>query len=247
MSSANIPEWKERTSLLVGADSVEILNRAHILIVGLGGVGGWAAEVLARAGVGEMTLVDADVVAPSNINRQLVATHKTIGQPKCDVLAERLQEINPEIKLHVLRLFVKDEATDELLDRAKYDVVLDAIDSLSPKVYLIALSIRKGLRLISSMGAGAKWDPSAIQVADISRSHNCTLARSVRKRLRLLGIHKGFSVVYSTELPHSEAVISVSGECCKRSTAGTLSYMPAAFGMRMAAEAIRILLDRKLI
>ncbi|GAD04814.1 MoeB [Porphyromonas crevioricanis] len=241
MSSATIPEWQSRTALLLGEKGQRALSAAHVLVVGLGGVGGWAAEMLARAGVGRMTIVDADEVSPSNINRQLVATHSSIGRPKTEVLAERLRDINPDIELYVHHMFVKDEAMESLLDEAPYDYVLDAIDSLSPKVYLIALSLQRGLRIISSMGAGAKLDPSCIQVDDISHSHNCTLARSVRKRLRPLGIRKGVPVVYSTELPDSNAVISVSDECCKRSTAGTLSYMPALFGIRMAAEVIRTL------
>lgn len=234
----NIPEWQSRTEILLGEEALVRLHDAHILIVGLGGVGGWAAESLARAGIGEMTLVDADVVSPSNINRQLVATQQTIGRPKTEVLAERLETINPEIKLHLRQIFIKDELVRELLDEQKYDYVLDAIDSLSPKVYLISEAIARGYKVISSMGAGAKYDPGKIQVADISKSYNCTLARQVRKRLKMLGIRKGFRVVFSSELPNRNAVIMVENEQNKKSTAGTLSYMPAMFGLRMAAEVI---------
>lgn len=233
-----IPEWQSRTAILLGDQAIEKLQNAHILIVGLGGVGGWAAESLARAGIGEMTIVDADVVSPSNINRQLVATHDVVGEPKSEVLAARLRTINPDIKLHVHQMFIKDDSVRDLLDESKYDYVLDAIDSLSPKVYLIAESLARGYKLISSMGAGAKYDPDKIKVSDISKSYNCTLARQVRKRLKILGIRKGFRVVFSSELPNKAAVIMVDNEQNKKSTAGTVSYMPAIFGLRMAAEVI---------
>lgn len=236
MSDTN---WRERTELLLGIDRVNELSRAHILLVGLGGVGGAAAEMLARAGIGRMTIVDADIVQPSNINRQIVALHSSIGRPKASVLAERLRDINPAIELEVVEEFLKDDNMVELLDRHRYDYVIDAIDSLSPKVYLISLSKQRALPIISSMGAGAKQDPSAIQVADLAHSYNCHLARALRKRLRKLGISKGIPVVFSTELPAEDAIIEITGERCKKSTAGTISYMPALFGIRLAAYVLQ--------
>ena len=189
--------WTERTRLLFGDDRVSELAQCHVLIVGLGGVGGFAAELIARAGIGRMTIVDADIVQPSNINRQLVATTETIGEAKASVLAARLRAINPHIQLEVIEAFLKDENMIELLDRHRYDYVIDAIDSLSPKVHLIAKSIERGLPIISSMGAGAKSDPTQIHQADLNKSYNCTLARALRKRLRKFGIHKGLPVVFS--------------------------------------------------
>lgn len=231
--------WTERTRLLFGDDRVSELAQCHVLIVGLGGVGGFAAELIARAGIGRMTIVDADIVQPSNINRQLVATTETIGEAKASVLAARLRAINPHIQLEVIETFLKDENMIELLDRHRYDYVIDAIDSLSPKVHLIAKSIERGLPIISSMGAGAKSDPTQIHQADLNKSYNCTLARALRKRLRKLGIHKGLPVVFSTELPDSDAVKEIEGEQCKRSTAGTVSYMPALFGCHLTAYVIQ--------
>ena len=231
--------WTERTRLLFGDERAAELAQCHVLIVGLGGVGGFAAELIARAGIGRLTIVDADIVQPSNINRQLVATTETIGQAKASVLAERLRAINPHIQLEVVETFLKDENMIELLDRHRYDYVVDAIDSLSPKVHLIAKSMERGLPIISSMGAGAKSDPSQIFQADLSKSCSCALARALRKRLRKLGIHKGLPVVFSTELPDPNAVKEIQGEQCKRSTAGTVSYMPALFGCRLAAYVIQ--------
>ncbi len=231
--------WCERTELLYGKERVLEFSQAHVLVVGLGGVGGYTAEMLARAGIGEMTIVDADIIQPSNINRQLVATSSVIGRPKASVLAERLRDINPEIKLHVVEAFLKDDNMIELLDKTRYDFVVDAIDSLSPKVYLIALSVERGLPIVSSMGAGAKQDPSSVQIADINRSYNCNLARALRKRLRKLGIKSGVPVVFSSEMRDDNAVLEITGEQCKRSTAGTVSYMPAIFGCHLSAYVIK--------
>lgn len=213
---------------------MERLAQRHVLVVGVGGVGAYAAEMLVRGGVGELTIVDADTVNESNINRQLVALHSTVGLAKTDVLAARLTDINPELKLHVHTVFLKDELTTSLLDAAHYDFVVDAIDTLSPKVYLIQSSMEKGIPVISSMGAGAKSDITRIEIADISKSYNCTLAKAVRKRLGKLGIRKGFKVVFSSELPDENAVIPCEGESNKVSTVGTVSYMPATFGNYIA-------------
>ncbi|MDE5708067.1 MAG: tRNA threonylcarbamoyladenosine dehydratase, partial [Alistipes sp.] len=172
--------WLERTALLLGDEKLDILRRAHVLVVGLGGVGAYAAEMIARAGVGRMTIADADVVSESNINRQLVALHSTVGRPKAEVLAERLRDIDPRIELSVIDRYIKDEATYELLDAARYDYVVDAIDTLSPKLALILAALERNIPLVSSMGAGAKTDPTQLEIADISKTHHCPLAHMLR-------------------------------------------------------------------
>lgn len=234
-----LPHWCERTELLLGQERLNELKHAHVLVVGLGGVGGIATEMLARSGIGCFTIVDADIVQPSNINRQIVATHSTIGKSKASILASRLKDINPEIKVNMIEEFLQDDNMVALLDQCQYDFVIDAIDSLSPKVHLIRLSKERNLPIISSMGAGAKSDISSVSIDDLSRSHNCNLARAIRKRLRKLGITSGVPVVYSRELPQEDAIIEISGERCKKSTAGTISYMPAIFGLYLAAYVIK--------
>lgn len=212
---------------------------SHVLVVGLGGVGAYAAEEIARAGVGRMTLVDADVVSLSNLNRQLPALHSTLGKPKAEVMAARLRDINPDLEIEVRNCFVRDEETEALLDAAHYDFVVDAIDTLSPKTFLIYHALQRHLPIISSMGAGAKVDPSRIRIADISKTTDCALARAVRKRLRGMGISSGLPVVFSTEPANPQAILEVEDEACKRTTTGTVSYMPALFGCYLASYVIR--------
>lgn len=231
--------WNTRTELLMGADRMEYLSHCHVLIVGLGGVGAYAAEQICRAGIGHMTIVDADTVNESNINRQLPALHSTLGMPKAEVVGQRLLDINPRLKLTVLNEFLRDERTEEVLSTQKYDFIVDAIDSLSPKVFLLYYAHRHEIPIVSSMGAGAKMDPTQIKIADISKSFNCALAKAVRKRLRAMGLNKGIPVVFSTEIANPEAIIEVTNEQCKRSTAGTVSYMPAIFGCYLASYVIR--------
>lgn len=231
--------WNSRTELLLGAERLEHLAHSHVLIVGLGGVGAYAAEQLCRAGIGQMTLIDADTVQESNLNRQLPALHSTLGRPKAEVIAERLLDINPRLKLTVLHEFLRDERTKEVLSASRYDFVVDAIDSLSPKVFLLYFAVEKGIPIVSSMGAGAKMDPSQVKLADISKSYNCNLARMVRKRLHRLGIRKGIPVVFSTEQANPDAIIEVDNEQCKKTTAGTVSYMPAIFGCFLASYVIQ--------
>ena len=173
--------WKSRTSLLFGEERMKYLSDCHVLVVGLGGVGAYAAEQICRAGIGKMTIVDADTVNESNINRQLPALHSTIGQPKAEVVSKRLIDINPELELIVKNEFLRDERTEAILDEAKYDFVVDAIDTLSPKVFLIYHALQRHIPIVSSMGAGAKVDPSQIKIADLSKSSNCALAKAVRK------------------------------------------------------------------
>ncbi len=236
--------WQARTELLLKSERMERLSQAHILMVGLGGVGAYAAEHLCRAGIGEMTIVDADEVSVTNLNRQLPALHSTIGKSKVQVMAERMLDINPNLKLHCVEEFIRDERTAELLDAAHYDYILDAIDSLSPKVYLIYQALQRGYKIVSVMGAGGKMDPRRIQIDDISKSSHCHLAKTVRKRLYRMGIRKGFQVVYSTEdVPEEAIVIDKDEEINKLSTVGTISYMPAAFGCFAAAAVIRDLLN----
>ncbi len=230
--------WLERTELLLGDEKLDILKKANVLIVGVGGVGAYAAEMIARAGVGSMTIADADTVGESNINRQLVALHSTIGEYKTDILSARLKDINPEINLTVVADYIKDELTDELLDSAKFDYIVDAIDTLSPKVALIQGALNRSIPLVSSMGAGAKTDPTLLEIKDISKSHHCPLAHMLRKRLHKVGIRKGFHAVFSPE-PVREGAMILCEERNKKSNVGTISYIPALFGIGCASVVIR--------
>lgn len=231
--------WNIRTELLFGKERMDRLAECHVLVVGLGGVGAYAAEQLCRAGIGRMTIVDADRVGESNLNRQLPALHSTLGRPKAEVVAERLRDINPELRLTVLNEFLRDERTEQLLVEGHFDYVVDAIDSLSPKVFLLHFAYTHQIPIVSSMGAGAKVDPAQVRIADISKSINCTLARAVRKRLHALGVRKGIPGVFSTEFADMNAVIEVNDEQNKRTTAGTVSYMPAIFGCYLASHVLR--------
>lgn len=233
--------WLERTELLLGDEKLGKLRNAHTLIVGLGGVGAYAAEMIARAGVGHLTIADADVVSPSNINRQLVALHSTVGRQKADVLAERLRDINPEIELTVVNRYIRDEQTYILLDAAPYDYIVDAIDTLTPKLALIAAALERRLPVVSSMGAGAKTDPTRMEIADISKTHHCPLAHMLRKRLHKIGIRSGFRAVFSPEEVREGAMILCEEEN-KKSNVGTISYIPALFGIGCASVVIRDLI-----
>ena len=233
--------WLERTELLLGSEKTKRLQNARVLVVGLGGVGAYAAEMLARSGIGALTIVDADDVSETNINRQLVALHSTVGRPKAEILAARLQDINPQLRLTVLREYVRDEATDRLLDGGKFDYAVDAIDTLSPKVNLIKGALDRGIPLVSSMGAGAKTDPTRMEIADIGRTHHCPLAHMLRKRLHKLGIRTGFRAVFSAE-PAREGAMILCEEQNKKSNVGTISYLPALFGIGCASAVVRDLL-----
>ncbi|MBV8039978.1 tRNA threonylcarbamoyladenosine dehydratase [Bacteroides sp. AN502] len=232
-------DWKQRTRLLLGEEKSERLRQAHVLVVGVGGVGAYAAEMLCRAGVGRLTLVDADTVQPTNINRQLPALHSTLGQPKVEVLAARFRDINPEVELTVLPVFLKDENIPQLLDAARYDFVVDAIDTLAPKCHLIAEALRRRIKIVSSMGAGAKSDITQIRFADIWDTYHCGLSKAVRKRLQKMGIRHKLPVVFSTEQADPKAVLLTDDEQNKKSTCGTVSYMPAVFGCYLAEYVIR--------
>ena len=229
-------EWQQRTELLLGKDKTGRLRRAHVLVVGLGGVGAYAAEMLCRAGVGQLTLVDADTVQPSNINRQLPALHSTLGQAKAEVLAARFRDINPDIQLKVLPVYLKDEAIPALLDSARFDFIVDAIDTVAPKCYLIYHALQRGLKIVSSMGAGAKKDITQIRFADLWETYHCGLSKAVRKRLQKMGMKRKLPVVFSTEQADPNAVILVDDEQNKKSTAGTVSYMPCLLYTSDAAD-----------
>lgn len=231
--------WQQRTQLLLGDEKMERLRSAHVLVVGLGGVGAYAAEMLCRAGVGRMTIVDADMVQLTNINRQLPALHSTQGMKKVEVLETRYKDINPVLDLRVLPVFLKDENIPELLDAASYDFVVDAIDTLAPKCHLIAEALKRHIKIISSMGAGAKSDITQVRFADIGDTYHCGLSKAVRKRLQKMGIKRKLPVVFSTEQADSNAVLLTEDEMNKKSTCGTVSYMPAVFGCYLAEYVIK--------
>ena len=262
MKDYNVEHWTDRTELLLGKDKMQRLRDAHVLVVGVGGVGAYAAEMLCRAGVGEMTLIDADTVQPTNINRQLPATHSTIGQPKVEVLAERFRDINPDIKVHALPIYLTEElkienselkintpkgnTPHEVTKNAQFsifnfqfDFIVDAIDTIAPKCALIAEAMHRSIPIVSSMGAGAKSDITQIRFADIWDTYHCGLAKAVRTRLKKEGLRRSLPVVFSTEQADRNAIITVEGEQNKKSTTGTISYMPAVFGCYLAEYVIR--------
>lgn len=234
--------WLERTELLIKKTGVERLQNANILVVGLGGVGGFAAEFIARAGVGKMTIVDGDTVDITNINRQLPALHSTIGKAKTEVISQRLLDINPYLQLTALHQFLNPENMETLLDGQDFDYILDCIDSVSPKIELIKAARKRKIKLVSAMGAGGKTDPSMVMVRDISKTNNCFLAKQIRKRLRKENINKGFRCVFSNEIQAEDSLKMTDGSQFKKSFYGTMSFMPAIFGLYAAAEAINHIL-----
>lgn len=238
-------DWLQRSELLIKKEGLEKLSAANLLVVGLGGVGSFAAEFLARAGVGNMTIVDGDTVDITNINRQLPALHSNIGKNKVEVVAERILDINPKINLLQINEFLSPERMENILDTHSFDYVLDCIDSVSPKLALIKACRRKKIKIVSSMGAGGKIDPSKVMVRDISKTNNCFLAKQIRKRLKKEGINKGFRCVFSTEIQNEESLKLTDGSQFKKSFYGTISYMPALFGLYAAAEVINYLLKNK--
>ena len=238
-----IPQWMSRTQLLLGDEPMQKLMTANVLVVGLGGVGGICAEMIARAGVGKMTIIDADVVEASNRNRQLPALSSTDGMRKAEILGQRLKDINPELELTVINEFLNKENRQELLGDIKYNYAVDCIDTLSPKVHFIKYCLDAGIPIVSSMGAGSKVDPSQVKIIDISRTYNCKLAYYVRKKLHTLGIYSGLKVVFSPERPlERRIVLTENGP--KKSVIGTISYMPAIFGCTLASVVIRDLYQR---
>ncbi len=225
-------DWQERTKLLLG-EKHDKLTSANVLIIGLGGVGGIATEMLCRAGVDSLTIVDSDTIHKTNLNRQIFTSSLNIDKPKTEILGKKLLEINPTLNLNIIHKFVKDEDIPDLLSAEKYDYVVDAIDTLSPKVKLIYHSLNLGLKIVSSMGAGGKMNPTLVQVADISKSHDCPLARFVRKKLHKRGIRTGFKVVFSPEKIDKQNLLFIDEEN-KKTTLGTISYLPSIFGIYAA-------------
>ncbi len=235
--------WLSRTELLIGKEKLDKLTRKHVLVVGMGGVGSFAAEFICRSGIGAMTIVDGDIVDPSNRNRQLPALATTHGQSKAELMAERLKAINPELELQVIKEFVRPEAVEQILEQP-FDYVVDAIDSISPKLTFMKAAYHKGFPLISSMGAGGKLDPTQLKVVDISKTYNCPFAQHLRKMLRRDNIRKGIKVVFSPEEPNKESLMMTDGSNFKKSAYGTISYLPATFGATAASVVIRDLMEQ---
>lgn len=233
-----ITEWTERTELLLGADKMERLKKAHILIVGTGGVGAYAAEMLARAGVGKLTLLDADKVQLSNLNRQLIALHSTLGEDKVRVLERRLKDVNPDLNVTARAEFLEEGSVKTLLTENKFDFVVDAIDTIAPKCALIMEAMRLKVPIVSSMGAGAKTDVTQIRFADLWSTYHCGLSKAVRTRLKKEKMQRPLPVVFCTQQADMNAVVKVEGERNKKTTTGTVSYMPAVFGCYLAQYVI---------
>lgn len=231
-------DWLTRTELILDNEKLQRLKNANVLVVGLGGVGAYAAEMICRSGVGSMTIVDGDHIYPSNRNRQLPALKSTEGMAKAEVMGQRILDINPAIRLTVIQEYIMDDRIIEILDKG-FDYVVDAIDTLTPKIFLIFSCMQRKLPIVSSMGAGGKFDPLRVSIADISETTDCALARILRKRLHRLGIREGFTAVYSPEQIDKSKVIATKGEQNKASIVGTISYMPAAFGIACASVVIR--------
>ncbi|UEG49108.1 tRNA threonylcarbamoyladenosine dehydratase [Ferruginibacter lapsinanis] len=234
--------WLSRTELLIGENALHKLANSHVMIVGLGGVGSYAAEFIARSGIGKMTIIDGDVVDPTNRNRQLPALSTNHGQYKADIMAERLLAINPELEVEVIKTFINPEMVAAQFT-IQPDYLIDAIDSITPKITFIKMAYEKGWNIVSSMGAGAKLDPTKLQVVDISKTYNCPFAQQIRKVLkRQHNIRKGIKVVFSPEEPMKESLILTDGSNFKKSAYGTISYLPAVFGAVAASVVIRDLI-----
>ena len=246
--------WLERTEMLVGEDGIARLSSARVAIIGVGGVGGYAAEMIVRAGVGHILILDSDEVSVSNRNRQLLALNSTVGRPKCQVLKERLLDIYPDLDIVTVEKFIIAEGAvpdsgfedasgtpSQLLGAYEFDYVVDAIDTLSPKLELIKYCMDRKILLVSSMGAGAKFDVTRIRITDISKSFQCPLAHMVRKRLGKMGIRKGFKAVFSEEKADRSSIVLEAGRN-KKSQVGTISYLPASFGCACAQAVITGLL-----
>ena len=229
--------WLQRGELLLGEEKQAKLAGSRLLVVGLGGVGSWAAEMLCRAGVGALTLVDADVVDVTNVNRQMPALASTVGQPKCDVVAERLRAINPAVQLAVKQQFIEPGNIAQLLDEYQYDFVVDAIDTLEPKCALIRTCWERGIKIISSMGAGAKCNLADIRCGELWKTEHCTLAKNVRRQLRdARGSYK-LPVIYSVEEPRRDAIRP--NPAGGKPIIGSLGYFTATFGCYIAEYVIK--------
>ena len=237
----NDVSWLSRTSLLIGDEALRTLEKKHLMVVGMGGVGSFAAEFIARAGIGEMTIIDGDVVDPTNRNRQLPALSTNHGKFKVQIMAERLLAINPELKVNVVQKFIEPDIVEDIL-LSKPDFIIEAIDSVTPKINFMRFAHESQIPLVSSMGAGGKLDPTQIKIADISKTFNCPFAQQIRKTLKTHQIRKGITTVFSPEIPPKESLIMTDGTNYKKSAYGTISYMPATFGAVCASVAIRFFL-----
>jgi tRNA A37 threonylcarbamoyladenosine dehydratase len=233
-----------RSELLVGKDGIEKLNQAHIMVIGLGGVGSYAAEAIARAGVGTMTIVDGDVVQESNINRQLPALYSQIDRSKVEIMAERIKDINPNIKLNIINKFLMPEDIETVIP-SDLTYLMDCIDSITPKIMIITYCKRNKVKFISSMGAGGKTDPLKIKIVDINETRDCFFSRDIRKRLRSMKYNYGIKVVYSDEVVDKSKMALSPDTMFKKSFYGTISYMPAMFGLTMASYVIRKIISKK--
>lgn len=237
---SDAPIW-ERTRIIVGDAGVERLRAARVLLAGLGGVGSFAAEALARAGVGHLTLADFDLVSASNLNRQLVALRSTLGRKKIEVMGARIRDINPACELILLDRFLHSDGMADLLSPG-FHFVADAIDSLSSKVALLAACLEAGIPIASSMGAGGRMDPTRIRVGDLMDSQVCPLAREVRRRLRRRGLDRGVLAVWSDEVPCLPLPPEATARGRPRAVNGTVSWMPALFGLTLAGSVVTRLL-----
>ncbi|QES87929.1 tRNA threonylcarbamoyladenosine dehydratase [Rhizosphaericola mali] len=236
--------WLSRTQLIVGAEGIKKLQNAHVLIVGLGGVGSFAAEFVARNGIGKMTIIDGDTVEASNRNRQLPALVSTTGRKKAEIMAERIRDIQPDIELQIFDSFIEPERVAEIFKTSRFDFLIDAIDSITPKITFIELAYQANIPFVSSMGAGGRLDPTRVRVVDISKTFNCPFAQQIRKMLRKKLIYKGFKAVFSDEKPLEDSLVLTDGSNYKKSAFGTMSYMPATFGAVCASVAIRHILEK---
>lgn len=226
-----------RTAMMLGEAAVEKLKNSKVAIFGIGGVGGYTVEALARAGVGELHLIDADRVSLSNVNRQIIATHKTVGQYKTEAAKERILEINPDARVFTYNIFFGEDTASEL-DFSSFDYIVDAIDSLSSKILLITLAKENRTPIISAMGAGNKLDPTRFEVSDISKTEVCPLARAVRVALRKKGINH-LKVVYSKEKPSLLSPDSDAEKCDGKAAPGSISFVPSVMGLIIGGEVIK--------
>lgn len=237
----------DRTKRLLGDTAMDKLQNAHVAVFGIGGVGGHAVDALARSGIGEITIVDSDEVAESNINRQLIATTKTVGRKKVEVMKEHLLDINPELQIHIYDCFFLPE-TQNLFDFSEYNYVIDAVDTVTAKLALVEACKEAGVPIVSSMGAGNKLDATAFEVTDIYKTSVCPLAKVMRKELKTRGIKK-LKVVYSKELPlepmGDEEFIS-DEKRSRRATPGSIAFVPSVAGLILAGEVVKDIVGREL-
>ncbi len=240
MSLLILPQFS-RSQILLGDVGIQHLQRQHLFVAGMGGVGSYCVEALARAGIGRLTLLDHDCVAVSNLNRQLPALLSTIGQSKAELMRARIADINPDCQVTILTDFLGIENVNQLVP-GDVSYVIDCIDSLSCKVALVVESYKRGLKVASSMGAGNRLDPTRIKIADISETILCPLAREMRKRLRNEAVYSGILTVFSDEPPHPPLPPEPTGRGRPRAVNGTISYMPPLFGMMLAGAVLQRLL-----